>query len=239
MAADPIQSELTAWHLHQDRRALGRAFEHLRREWAATIACFLCLPISAPEVEDCLSDLLVTLLGADRAGGAQAAPRALAPEGHGNPAAYRALVLRNALRDRWRREQARQRALLAAARAQPPPPTTDQPAPWEEALALRERRQEVLRALPRIEIRRRVALALALDVALPARWLEDLAQALVELPDALVARLRATEEDPEDLDRRVRVLYPTPPKQQARDAFRKTVERAVADLRPLLHRGQA
>ena len=33
------------------------------------------------------------------------------------------------------------------------------------ALALRERRQEVLRALPRIEIRRRVALALALDVA--------------------------------------------------------------------------
>lgn len=234
MHADPIQSDLSAWHEHADRRALGRVFEQLRHEWAAPVARFLALPVRAPEVEDWLADLLATLLGADRA----TPPRALAPEGHGNPVAYRALVLRNALRDRLRREQARRRAHQAAS-PRPSPPQAEPLTSTEEALLLQELRHEVVRALPRLELRRRLALALALGLAPPMAWIEALARELGEPLDATLGRVHACEEDPDDAERRVRVLHPQQALPQARDAFRKTLERAITDLRPLLHRGHA
>lgn len=235
MHNDPVQQDLLAWHAGQDRRALGRAFERLRHEWAPKVARFLALPLRAPQVAQALGDLLITLLGSDPA----APPRALAPAHHNNPAAYRATVLSRAMRDQRRREQALQRAHQRSVERDPPE-DSEPMASVDEALLLAQYRHQVVHALPHLEVRRRVAVALVLSLApLPAGWLDELARALGEPPDDVGLRVTAYLEDPESAELRVRVLQPRQALALAREAFRKTLERAIAELTDCLHKGHA
>lgn len=251
-SGDEVQGYLSRWHQHRDEAAFIRAFRQLRQEWAGPVARFLRLPMDAVEVELVLSDMLCALLGAERG----AAPRALAPADYEQPAAWRRRVLSNALRDDYRRKQAYGRAVAAAtqtaatggpaAAAEPPTaiPTGELAAPAaaiplaEEQAGLKQMLRIVVNRLPQVEVRRRVVLTLALDLPIPAAWQGELALAL-DVPEAVIAaRVRAYEAAPYDEDRRVEVVYGQAQPRE-REAYRKTLERARAELQQLIHRGQA
>lgn len=229
---DAIQDPLRRFHEEGDRRALAQAFAALRTEFVGPVARFLRVAPAAPVVEQVLSDLLIDLLGV-RTG---TPPRLLAPPHHDNPAAFRRRVLLNALRDFTRRNQSYQRALAAHARGS----ASGSAAESETLVELRQMRDKVAALLPRLEIRRRVAMALELGIELPLAWLEELGNELGLSWDELFSRLRGHEAAPYDEEPKLRVLYgPQHRLEQARDAFRQTVSRAAAELQKWIQRGRS
>ncbi len=215
---DAIQDDLSAWVYGGDRAAGERAVEALADEWRPRVRHFLRSP-SPQEVEDQLAEALVTLcLAADGS-----APRALAPEGAADPAAWRRRVLKHHLIDvsrkerrrrharegvargwsprveaeRWRREKEAAGGGIPAREAvevSPPPAAVTDP---REAIAGLDRRERVLALLPTLSVRRRVLILLAMDGD-PTPFLEELAEVLGERPEETAARLDRALHTPHD-----------------------------------------
>jgi hypothetical protein len=100
MADDPIQSDLGAWARQGDKAAGDRAVLALSREARPRIARFM-KDAASDRVDDTLQAALVHLCAFGPGG--PAAPRALAPDGHGNAGAHRREVLKNFLIDQWKK----------------------------------------------------------------------------------------------------------------------------------------
>ncbi len=228
---DAIQEHLQRFHKSGDKRALALAFASLRAEFVGPVARFLREPPNALKVEQVLSDVLVDLLGLIDG----AAPRAMAPSSHTNPVAWRRLVLLNALRDLNRRSQTYQKAIIAQSVQGVSSTQTDHFV--DEIIDLCKQRQQVVALLPKIDPRRRVAVAMELGVQMPLSWLDELANALCLSWSEIISRVRAFEADPHSEATKLQVLYGLGyVLRTARDAYRQTVTRAVSDLKALLSR---
>jgi hypothetical protein len=247
---DQAQELLLRWHLHKDLRAAAEVFVLLKQEWAPRVARFLHRSTDDPDTEQVLSDLLIELLvPADGR-----PPRALAPDDHERPDLWRSRVLTNALINHYRRQKAYSSAtqaaayeLTAAARrelrdaGQPisalPRPSAEV-ANVEDIVALRQMREAVVVRLPRLKVRRRVALALALAMDITP-WLTELAGDLGEPVSQVRRRAAAAWQRPDASEEKIRVLQPDQDLAQAQDAFRKLVHCAAEDMKRLLHGGLA
>ena len=231
---DQIQDLLQRFHLAGERRALARAFSALRVEFAGPVARFLREAPTSLIVEQVLCDLLVDLLGVTT----DSRLRAMAPDDHNNPVAWRRHVLLNALRDRSRRARSYDKAVTAQG-AEVAVTSVETP-DTEQQIELRQQRQRVVALLPRLDIRRRAAVALEIGLELPMVWIEELANHLGISWSELLTRLRNHEAAPHDEECKLRVIYgPEHPQRTARDAYRQTVSRACAELRQLLDRGRS
>jgi hypothetical protein len=89
-----------------------------------------------------------------------------------------------------------------------------------------------------LEIRRRVALALALGMDVPLAWQAELAVDLGEPAIEIARRIAAVAAHPEDEETRLRVLH-AQELALARDAHRKLLKRAQEEIMGLIHKGQA
>lgn len=225
-APDAIQDCLQRFHTYRDKRALAQAFSALRAEFVGPVARFLREPPSSPTVEQVLSDVLVDLLGLVRSN----PPRAMAPPAHTNPAAWRRLVLLNALRDRSRRSKVYEKALAAQIDGGAP-----QPPIQDELVDHRKQRARVVALLPKLDVRRRVAMAMELGVQFPLSWIEELANELCVSWSEMMSRVRRFESTPQVEEAKLQVLYgPSYAPKTTRDAYRQTVSRAAADLKAFL-----
>lgn len=151
--------------------------------------------------------------------------------------------------ERWRQEKPEKEAARKAARKVipiredievPPPPTPS--ADPREAIAGLDRRERVLALLPALAVRRRVLILLAMDGD-PTPFLEELAEELGEDPTDTAARMERALLSPHDgshdylSEAKVRAVYPHGDLRDAREAARKALARAVADLRKKLGEG--
>ena len=248
--SDLVQEDLRAW-ARGDRSRGDAVITALTREWRPRVARFLQAP-SPDEVEEVLQEALVALALSHQG----RPPRALAPDDAPHPAAWRRTVLQRHLVDRSRyrgrrrhaeqgealglspraeaeRWRARKAGLSLVSEVASPPPAQDERALDLTELALR--RRDALRVLPGLPVRRRALLLLALGGD-PTPFAGELAQDLRCDPVALLGRLSAAldpppTDDPPTPDQ-IRVIWPDPPLKT--EAARKTLERAVADLRALL-----
>lgn len=236
---DVVQRDLERWMREGDARAADRAARRIAQEWTPSVRRFLRQG-DGDEVAEVLQEALVALV-VPRSEGMP--PRAMAPASAAKPKAWRRLVLNRFLIDIGRRQRVRRfydyaygaGLSLSAARASSwlrsepirPPPSEDD---VDEIIDLWAQRRRVIQALPRLDIRRRVAGGLLLHADVTP-WTKELARALGE-PVATVA-LRLSRADTGE-EARLRVLYPTEPLPKARESWRKTVARAVGDLKRIL-----
>ena len=261
--SDVGQEGLLAWVERGDRARGGDALDQLAREWRPRVLRFLQSP-AADEVEEVLEEALCALCVVEPG----QRPRALAPDDAGNPAAWRRRVLRNFLIDRSRRGGRRRHAerglalgLSNEAEAEAwranrsgganrpdapelrdaPPPTPQVSAPV--ALELAALRHDVLRALPALAVRRRALLLLALGGD-PSPFAGELAAALREDEACVLGRIHEALDAPHDGEHdhlslaMIRVIWPNEPMNAARETARKSLERAIGDVRRVLGVGR-
>lgn len=263
---DPIQAALDRWVESGRLADREAAFVALYREWLPIVRRLL--PAGAPSAD--LDDMLQRAMLHGCGETSQGRIRVHAPPEVIAPRAWRTKVLRHAVLSARRkvdlrrhveavhdpgasaeanREALRERREAAKQPESPPPTPARRRRPPDERdaeteVAHRElvtkRREAALEALPRIAVRRRVLLALALEID-PSAWTEKLARALREHVADVQARIDAALSDADrdeafharSLDvsipwSTVRVLYPDDPSHQA---ARKLLENAVKDLR--------
>lgn len=237
---DEIQADLLRW-TDGDRRAGLRVVRALTAEWSRPIRAM----IRADEgrIEDVLQEMVVRLVLPK----GSKPPRALAPPHVTNAKAWRRTVLKNAVVSWIRHEATHERAehafrhdldraavrALEDRRRDGPvaltvvPPDSESPLEALENLdELTTRRETVLRLLPKVAVRRRVAIALVLGID-PIAWVEPLAAALKEDPGDVAARMAAALNGGE-------AYRVTHPEGDGEESFRKALERGVEDLRRLL-----
>ncbi|MFT4975236.1 MAG: DNA-directed RNA polymerase specialized sigma24 family protein [Myxococcota bacterium] len=214
---DEIQSLLSRWRV--DPSALERAAELLMAEWRPRVRRF-ARGDEALEA-DLLQDVLLKKL-VPRGG---RPPAVLAPLSVADLVAWRAQILVRALIDVHRRRQAEKRGsgrVIPFSAQQRAPvvvkPLAGDPLPDAAALSeLASKRRAVWRALPKIPIRHRVAVALRLDMD-PSPWAAELAAAIKDASSAIcrridrVLRLSPPREDSDLLC----VLYPDGPTRKSR-----------------------
>ncbi|HMU37690.1 MAG TPA: hypothetical protein PKE31_01630 [Pseudomonadota bacterium] len=228
---DEVQELLFRSFYKQDKPALARAFTLLRREFAGRVARFLRAPLSSPEVEETLSDLLIDLLITD----GTKRPRALAPPASENPVAYRAKVLLHALCDAHRRKKTQEKTTTSLKDQQE---ALSQPSPSAESVLFESaQRKEVLEVIPKLVIRRRMIVMLELGNRPPNPWIEEFAQELSVSFQEVFSRIRTWESDPEHEGRKRSVLYgPASDNPASQENYRKTLARAIEDIKQLIAR---
>lgn len=234
--SDTIQEKLDRVHRYGDRKALAEVFAALKVQFVGPVARFLKQPPSASATDQALGDILVDLLlGKDGK-----PPRALAPPDHPNAAAWRRQVLLRALIDRQRRQSAYAKAVMSHSQQLAHEQEGTGRCLPEELLELSRMRGSVVARLPQLDVRRRIVLALELRIALAAGWVTELARALAEPAEGVLVRLHEHEQMPEDEQRKLAILYgPTTALSTAREAYRKTLERAREDMAALIRGGRS
>lgn len=251
---DELQEHLEAWYLRRDRGAGNQAADALAREWRPRVRYFLQSP-SEDEVEEVLAEAIGALMVAEPG----ERPKVLAPEDADSPAAWRRRVLRNHLFDKHRRQGRRRHAergvvldLAPQAEAEAwkqdrkrvfdpelKAPVRAVESPAEDRVDLAWRREQIARVLPKVAIRRRVLIMLALGFD-PRPFVVELADALREDEAELLRRIDEAESTPPDgaheqlSTAMMRVLYPTEDGAKMREAARKALERGQEDLARLI-----
>lgn len=246
---DPIVEDLTRYAEEDDRQAHGRALDALSREWRPVLRRQAA---EAPpeELEDRLQQALLELAVKD----AHGRIRALASTEGSDHQKYRITVLRNWLRDHWRRRNRRAHAEKAVAaglspqtekqqwrnRREAPPMQVVEvahapPPEIPELHGLLDKRQALLASLHTVPIRGRVLVLLAIG-ADATHHAEALAKAIHDSPEVVTRRMHAASRAPHDHQHdylsgaMVEVVYPTGDPEKNRESARKALERAMRDL---------
>lgn len=262
--SDEVQGHLRAWVLEGDRQRGNKAADAIAREWRPRVRNLLQNP-SEDEVEEVLADALSTLCVAERG----QLPRAMAPNDAESPAGWRRQVLRNFMFDRFRRQGRRRHAELGvtlglapeteakawredrghlaqeAKRQQAAPKAAPLPeliSP-DDGVALGQQRHRLMEVLPKLNIRYRVVLMLALGMD-PSPFVPELANALHVDEAVLQSRISTALSAPMEGGSeylslaKMRVLWPTESEANARESARKNLERGTANLSKLLRLNQ-
>lgn len=264
-----IQQLLQRWYHSGDKPALAQVFPLLTDEFIEPTAAFLRSPQDTPEVEDALSSVFMQLLFREGGKAPLLAPPGHDPRRWRNKVHRHALIdlarkegmrrevargaahglSRAAVREK-RAAERRERELRAGkVRALPEDvslsaplevaaPVAD-PGAEEEMLARRELARKARELLPRLEVRKRVAIALSAGIHVVRGWLLELARAQEEPLDHVASRYARFENDPEDRELKVRILYPEGELVNAVNAFAKLLERARIDLMALITGGRS
>jgi len=254
---DQIQALLERWHKERDQAAFERAFARCRTEWWPMVHRRFNSDSTAQDVFAALLTEMLVSSGPE-------APAAMAPPDHPNPTAFRRQAVGRKILDMARAVFTRQdyergygqdksREAIRAERRQNrdarkrgqlPPPALDVPAPnapvspdAETLLLAAELRSRVVAALPRLPIRRRIAVALTGGFD-PRMWVAELAGELGESFDAVAQRLEAALGAPGKRDLKVQVLFPGPPTPQSRNGWDQHLSRGTMQLREYMRTGE-
>lgn len=255
---DDVQSDLVAWLREEDRERGERAVRALVAEWRGRVRHFLCAP-AEEEVDDVLQDAILTLCHPDEPR-VLAPEGARSPKAWRTTVLRNFLVDRHRKRERmrhleWAAQMGWSRATERASwqsrkqRRDAREPSRDEPmrvaSPAEsyepdplEPILARRRRALVVRAAYELAPRRAALILLALGADL-GPIVPALAHALEDSVERVAARIRRAQRQGPASDGyltlpMIRVVHPHEPEARATEAARKTLSRAVQDLRERL-----